>query len=337
MSDHSLRACLESSFGTPHCLWTTLCQRSNGYFGCENICDATGTMKGHNTWFRFQIKQLSHVRADYVWHDFTFFTTWKPLGIHTVLCFDVHPIFQDQIQKALNARLPGQDADIYLLHTALTSVILELYDHSVWTIRDRVRDIEKQRMSRPRSDTDYPMLHEIARHACHSSETLLVSVETLNSMRSQYESFLDSRSAKVPIASSRLRQFLDFQLSMFKSLHARSLAVEARLSNELNLAINMVAQQESAATVRISKAAQSDGAAMKAVAVVTLLFLPSTFVSTIFSMTFFSFSPDSDGHSGTWAVSDEIWLYWLFTVPLTILAMGSWIWWQRGHRPSEIS
>lgn len=41
----------------------------------------------------------------------------------------------------------------------------------------------------------------------------------------------------------------------------------------------MVAQQDSRAAVRISKAVKSDSAAMKSVGVLTLVFLPSTFVS----------------------------------------------------------
>ena len=44
-------------------------------------------------------------------------------------------------------------------------------------------------------------------------------------------------------------------------------------------AFNMVTQRDSKATVRIGKAARSDSAAMKTVAVLTLTFLPATFVS----------------------------------------------------------
>jgi hypothetical protein len=44
-------------------------------------------------------------------------------------------------------------------------------------------------------------------------------------------------------------------------------------------AFNMVTQKDSQATVRISEAALSDSTAMKTVAVLTLAFLPATFVS----------------------------------------------------------
>ena len=44
-------------------------------------------------------------------------------------------------------------------------------------------------------------------------------------------------------------------------------------------AFNMVTQRDSQETVRIGEAARSDSAAMKTVAVLTLTFLPATFVS----------------------------------------------------------
>ena len=212
------------------------------------------------------------------------------------------------------------------------SLILQVYDESVWTLRDHVRDIERKRMAMPEPETDYPLLHDIARHVCHSSETLLVAIETISNMHTQYSSFLKDRSTYA--SSDRLRQLLDFQKQMFKGQHARSVAIEARLKNELNLAINLVAQQESAATVRISQAARSDGAAMRAVAVVTLLFLPSTFVSTIFSTTFFAFIPSSEGRPESWAVSERFWVYWVFSVPLTVVAVSTWLWWQQRYGTS---
>lgn len=45
----------------------------------------------------------------------------------------------------------------------------------------------------------------------------------------------------------------------------------------------MIAQQESRAMVRMGQAAQSDSAAMKTVAVVTMAFLPATFTAVSFT------------------------------------------------------
>lgn len=326
-SNDILRTRLQEEYQIPPLFWTTLCQRSNGYFGCEDIYDDNHCLLCHNTWFRFQIKQISTIPTVYTWYDFTFFTTWTPTGAHTILCFDVSPVFQSAIHSTLLSEVNKKIFDVYFIHSSLLSLILKLYDESVWALRDHVRDMEKKRMVKPDPETDYPWMHEVARHACHSSETLLVAIETISKMHKQYSSFQEKRSEHS--SSVRLEQFLDFQEQMLRGQHTRSVAVEARLKNELNLALNLVAQQESAAIARISQATQLDGEAQRVVAMITLLFLPSTFVSTLFSTTFFAFVPGSEGRSASWAVSEKFWIYWVFSVPLTVIAVGCWYCWQR--------
>lgn len=92
-----------------------------------------------------------------------------------------------------------------------------------------------------------------------------------------------------------------------QSLAKRSDSNEERLRNEINLAFNVVNQQ--------------DAKAVRIISVVTLLFLPATFVSTLFSMSFFSFQPPYD-HK--WGVSPKIWIYFAVTVPLTVATVVVW-------------
>ena len=330
VSNDALRARLQDCYRIPHLFWTRLCQRSNGYFGCEDVCD-DNCLPWHNTWFRFQIKQLSKVPTIYTWSEFTFFTTGTPTGAHTILCFDSNAELRSVIHDTLLSEVDRMLSDVYLIHSALVSKVLELYDKSVWALRDHVRDIEKKRMNKPEPETDYHLMHELARHACHSSETLLVAIETISNMHMQYSSFLEGPSPYA--ASVRLRQLFNFQTQILKGQHARSVTIEARLKNELNLAINLVAQQESAATVRTSEAARSDGAAMRAVSVISLVFLPFTFVSTIFSTTFFAFIPSSSSGPASWAVSEQFWIYWVVSIPLTMTALSAWLWWQKRYKP----
>jgi len=68
---------------------------------------------------------------------------------------------------------------------------------------------------------------------------------------------------------------------------------------------------------------------MRTIAVVTLAFLPATFVSTVFSMSFFSLSVDDQTSQKTWEVSDKFWIYWVITLPLTILTLVGWTYGQR--------
>jgi Mg2+ and Co2+ transporter CorA len=61
---------------------------------------------------------------------------------------------------------------------------------------------------------------------------------------------------------------------------------------------------------------------MKLIAVVGLVYLPGTFVSSLFGMNFFSF--DEENGQQRWRVSQNFWLYWAITAPLTLCTIVIW-------------
>ncbi|KAF1976406.1 hypothetical protein BU23DRAFT_47710 [Bimuria novae-zelandiae CBS 107.79] len=65
------------------------------------------------------------------------------------------------------------------------------------------------------------------------------------------------------------------------------------------------------------------GADMRVISIVTLVFLPGTFVATLFSSSFWDFSPSNQGPM----VSKWVWLYWVATAVLTIGVISAWMWW----------
>lgn len=75
----------------------------------------------------------------------------------------------------------------------------------------------------------------------------------------------------------------------------------------------MAAQQR-----RLAHASKRDSTAMKTLSLLGALFLPGTFLASIFSMTFFDF-----GSGEPW-VSPELWIYFVVTIPLTLCIVGSW-------------
>ena len=67
-------------------------------------------------------------------------------------------------------------------------------------------------------------------------------------------------------------------------------------------------------------------------AVLTLFFLPSTFLAALFSTDFFDLSSDGRGLT----VHQELWIYVVVALILTILVMIIWFWWYRGGLKSTI-
>ncbi|CAM1505370.1 Fc.00g110070.m01.CDS01 [Cosmosporella sp. VM-42] len=70
---------------------------------------------------------------------------------------------------------------------------------------------------------------------------------------------------------------------------------------------------------RIAHASKRDSTAMKTLSLMGALFLPGTYLASVFSMTFFNFEADADP-----VVSTNLWIYFAVTVPITALIVASW-------------
>ncbi|EMR64237.1 hypothetical protein MGN70_010665 [Eutypa lata] len=99
--------------------------------------------------------------------------------------------------------------------------------------------------------------------------------------------------------------------------------IMAQKESKLNL--EMAAQQR-----RLAHASKRDSTAMKTLSLLGAVFLPGTFLSSVFSMTFFDFNvgpeygPDVDTSGEGAQVSEYLWIYFVVTIPLTLLIVGSW-------------
>ncbi|KAI3337470.1 hypothetical protein HD806DRAFT_40700 [Xylariaceae sp. AK1471] len=89
---------------------------------------------------------------------------------------------------------------------------------------------------------------------------------------------------------------------------------------ESKLNLEMAAQQR-----RLAHASKRDSTAMKTLSLLGAIFLPGTFLASVFSMTFFNFNVDKGSE-----VSQELWIYFVVTIPLTLAIVGAW--WVLGRR-----
>lgn len=81
-----------------------------------------------------------------------------------------------------------------------------------------------------------------------------------------------------------------------------------------------------------SKIMKRDSATMKTITVVTLVYLPATFVSTLLSMGIFDFGV-GDGEPGRIRIAREGWIFLAISLPLTILTLGlAFLWKQSKER-----
>ncbi|OJJ50609.1 hypothetical protein ASPZODRAFT_126502 [Penicilliopsis zonata CBS 506.65] len=322
--DHC-RQLFTDKFQMPELWWTDWCKRSNGYFGCEEMVDEKGETEAHSTWLRFLIKHCSdNPTKGYFWYKLNIFTRWEySTKSTTILVFDPKPAVRAHLAEKLFDSRKGLDAeDPYWPHCILAEEAVHLQDDAVWSIRTFVRNLEKNRPSRQNLVPNYADRHELARHAIHVLETLELGTKTINDMIIQHDRLQRGTDTAHHRQISRQLQFLHHTM---RSLYCRSDSNKERLLNENQLAFHVMAQFDSEMSVEIGHAAQSDSAAMKTIAVLTLIFLPATFVSAIFSTSFFNF----DAGSGDWGMSDKFWMFWAVSIPITLVTVAMWLLWHK--------
>ncbi|KAF2104874.1 hypothetical protein NA57DRAFT_71077 [Rhizodiscina lignyota] len=101
-----------------------------------------------------------------------------------------------------------------------------------------------------------------------------------------------------------------------------------RADNQLTALFHLITQEDTKASLAIAQeskalaeAAKRDSDSMKSLSLVSMIFLPSTAVASIFAMPFFDW--DRNG------VNDNFWIYWVTVIPLTILTLLIWQLWIR--------
>lgn len=82
---------------------------------------------------------------------------------------------------------------------------------------------------------------------------------------------------------------------------------------------------------RLAHAAKRDSNSMKTLSLLGAIFLPATYLASLFSMTFFNFQdqnpPESEEPAGV--VSPLLWVYFVVTIPLTAAIVMFWRWWDK--------
>lgn len=327
------RADLLYPFNVPYYLSNDMCTARNGfalngYFGCRaTYDDSAEKLESYSTWFRSLVKMVQEDRSTlskemtalktknkpkYFWYEMDFFACWDHLGRCRVLCIDTPKELPSKLRDALQ-KAPPDIKDPFGLHVPLIDQIVKLYDNSIWSIRHPIRTIEKNRQI-----PDFEEMHEISRHAVHISEVLSVTIETIENIQRQQKAIYEVLSSDLGRTyREQMQEYTSFQLQILKNLKQRSSSNYERLKSEMVLAYNMIAQQHNIT-------ARQDNNVMKSIGLLTMTFLPATFISALFSTTFFTFGDDG------WQASEKVWIYCVITIPLTVLVLVFWRLWLAG-------
>ncbi|CAN9376029.1 unnamed protein product [Alternaria sp. RS040] len=106
----------------------------------------------------------------------------------------------------------------------------------------------------------------------------------------------------------------------------------AQRDNKDSLAMAELQTELARIQTAIANTTKEDSYAMRTIAVMSIVFLPGTFVSSFFSMDMF----DWQAPKGASVVSFRFWIYWAVTAPLTVMVVLIWFFWLRTHKKHEI-
>ncbi|KAI0470096.1 hypothetical protein GGR56DRAFT_152647 [Xylariaceae sp. FL0804] len=132
--------------------------------------------------------------------------------------------------------------------------------------------------------------------------------------------------------STMMEEILESMVKKVKlcGIYARLYLDRARIGvNEGLAAIN---QRDSELNLQIAQASHSDNRSLRTIQILSIVFLPGSFVSSIFGMGFFTTSRDGAGGTNTFAAAPLWWLYFAVSVPLTLVVVILMLYYQRRDR-----
>ncbi|KAK6856622.1 hypothetical protein PG995_006809 [Apiospora arundinis] len=94
-----------------------------------------------------------------------------------------------------------------------------------------------------------------------------------------------------------------------------------RSQSQTSFMLNDLAQSEAQYTAAIAIDTKRDSIAMRTLSVLGIVFLPGTFVATLFSVDMFDWGggKETEPSANTLRVSPSMWIYWVVAIPLTIV------------------
>ncbi len=87
-----------------------------------------------------------------------------------------------------------------------------------------------------------------------------------------------------------------------------------RIDTQWNVLVALLAKNDSDVTIAMAQDARADSLLMRKLAVVSIVFLPATFLATFFSMMFFQVDV-----SGSLSINQNIWVYFVATSAMSLL------------------
>ena len=155
--------------------------------------------------------------------------------------------------------------------------------------------------------------------------------ETLRAVRMMVRQDVEYTRRRTAMLLSQVQQLRDRCQSQtnFVSTSCHARLHDPTTTHHPSQMLNTITQSDSEYTAAIAVDGKRDSIAMKTIAILGIIFLPGTFVATLFSINMFAWGGEDGEEWTSLTVSPSSWIYWAITVPLTILTFLVWMLWSR--------
>lgn len=237
-----------------------------------------------------------------------------PLTLHSVVIFYV---------------LSSRNTELNNLIKWLLWIETQLHQGSIFEVTDSNRFSRYIQLLHKMSRNLITLEHNNQRDASNISH-LLRDHERLGRLAELQGTYIDHAT------HGRVRDDLLMLHDLCDDRHRRIVNLQRRTSNFVTLLYNLITGHDSTINLniatesaKIARDTRKDSASMKIIAAMTLLYLPATFVCSLFGTNLIALDTSTDGNEPVFIVSSLWWLYVAFAVPLTALTMIGFLLWRR--------
>lgn len=178
------------------------------------------------------------------------------------------------------------------------------------------------------SELSFAAVHNCAKHIIFLGEVLESCTMLIDGAINNTPKASRSETQSPSLVQEQLIETLRYRRTLFRSTHLRLSSLQKRIDNVIALAFNLVTQQGSTAMMQ-------DSRVMKAIAAITIVFLPTTGVATVLGSQLFVSEWKGDGAGWDVKTTPLFWITWWVSVPLTICVIilaAVWQWWMSGEK-----
>ncbi|KAL8692420.1 MAG: hypothetical protein Q9224_003962 [Gallowayella concinna] len=238
-----------------------------------------------------------------------------PFSIHLILLFKGVLARNEELEEALRKMLLLEDRSIY----RGSKVTFESGDDTKRRLQE-LHSLFQEMLIRKGSNQRYMAI----------ADSLIRDLDRL-------QKAVQSTRGALPIEEYEHQRMLDGFQCLKSFCLDRECRLETRLQrvqNLIALTYNLLANRDSITSHSIAHEARQDGAAMKTIALVTMLFFPATFVSSFLGTNLVTLDIGDDGKT-RFVFSHLWWIYLVSAVPLTMTTLLAWLYFMKRRARKE--